>query len=327
MWRWTRTRFLATLLGALLTAGTGTAAAETNNRLITIGTAGKGGVYYLAGGAICRQVNENRSLHGIRCITKSTKGSVANLKAVRSGKLDIAVVQSDWHYHAYNGSEVFEPTGANSDLRSLFSLHAEPFTIVARREAGISSVADLKGKRVDVGIRGSGNRATAETVLMTEGLNVDDLALMTEFDANEQARALCGGELEAVIAVVGHPNRGIQEMARSCDVTLAAVSGPAIDRMVAANPYYWHTTIPGNMYAGISQATETFGLGATVVDSVHTDPDVVYDVVKAVFGDFDTFKKRHPAFASLGKKQMIENGLTAPLHIGALRYYREAGLK
>ncbi len=325
MWRWTRLRFVATLVGAFLAAGT--SAAEMEISLMTIGTAGKGGVYYPAGGAICGLVNENRSQHGVRCVTKSTEGSVANLKAVRTGELDMAVVQSDWHYHAYNGTGVFEQTGADTDLRSLFSLHAEPFTIVARPEAGIRSVGDLKGKRVNVGGPGSGNRATAEIVLDAMGLKMDDLALAAEFDSSEQVRALCGGELDAVISVVGHPNRSIREMASSCDVVLVPVSGPAIERLVAANPYYWHTTIPGDLYAGNPETVKTFGLGATLVDSVRTDPHVVYEVVKAVFDNFDAFKKLHPAFASLDKKQMIENGLAAPLHAGALRYYREAGLK
>lgn len=325
MGRWARTWFPAIVAGALLAAGT--AAAETESRLITIGTAAKSGVYYPAGGAICRLVNENRSRHGVRCVTVSTEGSVANLQAVRTGELDFAVVQSDWQYHAVNGTAAFETSGPDTELRALFSLHAEPFTVVARPEAGIRSVADLKGKRVNVGSPGSGNRATAEIVLDAVGLKIDDLAGDAEFDSREQVRAMCGGELDAVISVVGHPNRSIRDMANSCDVALVPVSGPAIDGLVAANPYYWRTTIPGGLYAGNLESVETFGLGATVVTSVRTDPAVVYEVVKAVFGNFDDFKKLHPAFAFLDKKQMIENGLSAPLHAGALRYYREAGLK
>ncbi len=325
MRRWARTWLAPILAGVLLAAGT--AAAETESRLITIGTAAKSGVYYPAGGAICRLVNENRSRHGIRCVTVSTEGSVANLQALRAGDLDFAVVQSDWQYHAVNGTSVFEPTGPDSELRSLFSLHAEPFTIVARPDAGIKSVADIKGKRVDVGGLGSGNRATAEIVLDAVGLRIGGLTLVNEFDTGEQVRALCGGELDAVISVVGHPNRSIRDMAHSCDVALVPVSGPAIDGLIAANPYYWHTTIPGGLYAGNPEIVETFGLGATVVTSVRTDAAIVYEVVKAVFGNFDDFKKMHPAFASLDKKQMVENGLSAPLHAGALRYYREAGLK
>jgi TRAP transporter TAXI family solute receptor len=316
---------MATLIGALLAAGTVTA--ETDKQLITIGTAGKGGVYYPAGGAICRMVNEHRMQHGVRCVTKSTEGSIANLKAVRAGELDTAVAQSDSHYQAYYGTGIFEPAGPDKDLRALFSLHAEPFTVAARSGTGISAIGDLKGKRVDIGSPGSGKRATAEIVLAAMGWTTGDLGLAAELDDSEQARALCGGEIDAVVFVVGHPSRSIREIASSCDVVLVPISGPAIDRLVAANPYYWHTTIPGGLYAGNPKAVKTFGLGATVVASARFDRALAYQLVKAVFDNFDKFKKQHPAFATLDKKQMIENGLAAPLHAGALRYYREAGLK
>jgi uncharacterized protein len=321
----TKLLFMATLVGALFAAGT--EAAETEMRLISIGTAGKTGVYYSAGGAICGLVNQHRLQHGMRCATKSTEGSVANLNSIRSGNLDMAVVQSDWQYHAYTGTGVFETAGPDTELRSMFSLYAEPFTVVARRGAGIGTIDDLKGKRVDIGGLGSGNRATAEVVLAALGWTAEDLALAAELDSRGQIRALCGGELDAVVSVVGHPNRSIREIASSCDVDLVPVTGPAIDRLVAANPYYWHTTIPGGLYRGNPEAVKTFGPGGTVVTSARIEAAVVYQVVKSVFDNFDEFKKRHPAFASLEKKHMVENGLTAPLHAGALRFYREADLK
>ena len=324
MWP-TRFLFMATLVGALFAAATVTA--ETEKHLIFIGTAGKNGVYYPAGGAICLLVNQHRLQHGIRCATKSTEGSVANLQDVRAGKLDMAVVQSDWQYHAWTGTGVFEPAGPDKELRSMFSLHAEPFTVVARRGAGIGTIDELKGKRVDIGGPGSGNRATAEIVLAALGWTTGDLALAAGLDPAEQTRALCGGELDAVVLVVGQPNRSIREMASSCDVVLVPVNGPAIDRLVAANPYYWHTTIAGGLYPGNPEPVKTFGLGATVVTSARIEAAVVYQVVKAVFDNFEELKKMHPAFASLDKKHMVENGLTAPLHAGALQYYREVGLK
>jgi hypothetical protein len=316
--------FMATLVGALFATGTVTTATEMH--LISIGTAGKSGVYYSAGGAICRLVNQHRLQHGVRCATKSTEGSVANLNSIRAGNLDMAVVQSDWQYHAYTGTGAFEPAGPDTELRSMFSLYAEPFTVVARRGAGIRTIEDLKGKRVDIGAPGSGNRATAEIVLAALGWTTKDLALATELDSREQIRALCGSELDAVVSVVGQPNRSIREMANSCDVALVPVTGPAIDRLVAANPYYWHTTIPGGLYPGNPEAVKTFGPGATVVTSARVEAAVIYQVVKAVFDNFDEFKKMHPAFASLEKMHMTEIGLSAPLHAGALRFYREAGL-
>jgi TRAP transporter TAXI family solute receptor len=312
------------LVGAVFAAGSATAAADL--RLITIGTAAKGGVYYPAGGAICLMVNEHRLEHGIRCATKATEGSLANLKALRAGDLDIAVVQSDWQYRAYTGTGVFAPAGPDKALRAMFSLYPEAFTVVARRGAGIGSVDDLKGKRIDIGGAGSGVRATAEIVLAALGWTTNEIALAAEIAPGEQTRALCEGEIDAVVSVVGHPNRSIRKMASSCDVVLVPVNGPAIDRLVAANPYYWHTTIAGGLYPGNPEAVATFALGATVVTSERLDAAVVYGVVKAVFANLDAFRKLHPAFASLDKKQMVENGLSAPLHPGALRYYREVGL-
>ena len=300
-----------------------TAAAQS---FITIGTGGVTGVYYPTGGAICRLVNKSRKEHGIRCSVESTGGSVYNLNTIRAGELDMGVAQSDWQYHAYNGTSKFKDNGANKDLRAVFSVHPEPFTVVARADSGIKTFADLKGKRVNIGNPGSGQRGTMEVVMDAMGWKKSDLKLASELKSAEQSRALCDNKVDAIVFTVGHPSGSIKEATTSCDAVLVSVTGKAIDKLVKDNDYYRSATIPGGMYRGSAADTQTFGVGATFVSSSKVPTDTVYQVVKAVFENFNSFKKLHPAFGNLKKAEMIKDGLSAPLHDGAVKYYKEAGL-
>ncbi len=295
-------------------------------QFVTIGTGGVTGVYYPTGGAICRLVNKTKKEHGIRCSVESTGGSVYNLNTIAAGELDMGVAQSDWQYHAYNGTSKFEEQGANKDLRAVFSVHPEPFTMVARADSGIKNFTDIKGKRVNIGNPGSGQRGTMEVVMAATGITVDDLKLASELKAAEQASALCDNKVDAMVYVAGHPNGSIKEATTSCDSVLVNVTGPAIDKLIKENSYYRTATIPGGMYRGTDEDTKTFGVGATFVSSAKVPENVIYNVVKAVFENFDDFKKLHPAFVVLKKEEMIKDGLSAPLHDGAAKYYREAGL-
>ena len=314
---------IATLAGASLFAGQ---ASAQENRFITIGTGGVTGVYYPTGGAICRLVNKDRKEHGIRCSVESTGGSSYNINTIRSGELDLGVAQSDVQYYALNGEKAFKDVGPFPELRAIFSIHPEPFTIVARADSGIKTFDDLKGKRVNIGNPGSGSRDTMEIVMNAKGWTLDDFALASELKPAEQSQALCDNKIDAMLYVVGHPSGSIQEAVSSCDSVLVEVAGPEIDKLVADNPYYRVATIPGGMYRGNPDDVQTFGVGATFVSSTATDADVVYNVVKAVFENFDDFKKLHPAFAILKKEEMVKDGLSAPLHDGAVKYFKEAGL-
>jgi len=314
---------VAAIAGASLFAGQ---ASAQENRFITIGTGGVTGVYYPTGGAICRLVNKDRKEHGIRCSVESTGGSSYNINTIRSGELDLGVAQSDVQYYAIHGEKAFSEVGPFEDLRAVFSIHAEPFTVVARADAGIKTFDDLKGKRVNLGNPGSGQRDTMDVVLAAKGWTLDDFALASELKPAEQSQALCDNKIDAMIYTVGHPSGSIQEATTACDSVLVEVAGDAIDKLVAENPYYRVATIPGGMYRGNPDDVKTFGVGATFVSSTATDADVVYHVVKAVFDNFDDFKKLHPAFANLVKEEMVKDGLSAPLHDGAVKYYKEAGL-
>ncbi|MCC5967890.1 MAG: TAXI family TRAP transporter solute-binding subunit [Natronohydrobacter sp.] len=311
------------IMGAALMLGSTALAQET---FISIGTGGVTGVYYPAGGAICRLVNRDRAEHGIRCGVESTGGSVFNVNAIRSGELEFGVAQSDIQYHSFNGSQQFEETGAFEGLRAVFSLHPEPFTVVARADAGITSFEDLRGKRVNIGNPGSGQRATMDVVLEAMGWTVDDFSQVSELPPAEQALALCDNNIDAMVYTVGHPSGAIQEATTACDSVLVNVDNDAIRQLVEDRPYYRMATIPGGMYRGTSEDVTTFGVGATFVSSDSVSEEIVYQVTKAIFESLDQFRALHPALGNLNAEEMVNDGNSAPLHPGAERYFREAGL-
>ena len=313
--------------GAAVVAGTLLAApVATAQEFISIGTGGVTGVYYPTGGAICRLVNKDRKEHGIRCAVESTGGSVYNINTIKAGELEFGVAQSDWQYHAYNGTSKFEGDAAFPDIRAVMSVHPEPFTLVVRGDSGIGSFEELKGKRVNVGNPGSGQRATMEVVMDAFGMSMDDFALATEYKGSEMAKQLCDGNIDAMIYTIGHPAAAIKEASTTCDVSLVDVTGEPIDKLVADNPFYRVATIPAGMYAGTDTDTTTFGVGATFVTSASVSEDVVYVVAKAVMENIEDFKGLHPAFANLDPAQMVTDGLSAPLHPGAEKAYKELGL-
>jgi TRAP transporter TAXI family solute receptor len=306
--------------GAMM-AGTASFAQE---KFITIGTGGQTGVYFVVGQSICRLVNRGSAEHGLKCTAPSTGGSIANINAIKAGDMDMGVAQSDWQYHAYNGTSTFE--GDKFDkLRAVFSVHSEPFTIMARTDSGVKTFDDLKGKRVNVGNPGSGSAGTMDIVLAAKGWTKEDFSLASELKPAEQAAALGDNKVDAITYTVGHPNGSIQEASSTVEAVLVPVDGPEIDKLVADNPYYAKAVIPGGMYTGSPDDTDTFGVKATFVTSSDVPEDVIYEVVKAVFDNFDRFKTLHPAFESLTEADMISAGLSAPLHDGAAKYYKERG--
>ena len=321
-------KLVYTLAAGVLAIGGGIAVDSTataQQQFISIGTGGVTGVYYPTGGAICRLVNRGRKEHGIRCSVESTGGSVYNINTIRDGELDFGVAQSDWQYHAYNGTSKFKDKGPFKALRAVFSVHPEPFTVVARADSGIANFDDLKGKRVNIGNPGSGQRGTMEVVMEAMGWKMGAFKLASELKSAEQSQALCDNKIDAMVFTVGHPSGSIKEATTSCKSVLVNVMGPAIDKLVKENDYYRSATIPGGMYAGSSNDVTTFGVGATFVSSTRVPDKVAYVVVKAVFDNFDRFKKLHPAFRNLKEKEMISDGLSAPLHPGAAKYYKEKG--
>jgi uncharacterized protein len=321
-----RFKMLATafVLGVATAATAGMAQAQ-QQRFVTIGTGGVTGVYYAVGGAVCRLLNKDRKAHGIRCSVESTGGSAFNVNTIRAGELDFGLTQSDVQYNALKGLTPFKDAGPYTDLRAVYSVHPEPFTVVARKEINATKFEDLKGKRVNVGNPGSGTRSSMDELLIALGWKITDFSLASELKADEHGPALCDNKIDAFFYGVGHPSANIQDPTTSCGAKLVSITGPAVDKLVAANPYYAKATIPGGMYANNPQDTQTYGVLATLVTSAKTTDDVVYQLVKATFDNFEEFKKLHPAFANLKAEQMVKNGLSAPLHPGAVKYYKEKG--
>jgi TRAP transporter TAXI family solute receptor len=312
---------IAALSAALLFAGS----AMAQQKFVTIGTGGVTGVYYAAGGAICRLLNKDRKTHGIRCSVESTGGSAFNVNTIKEGELDFGMAQSDVQYNAFKGEESFKEGGAHGDLRAVFSIHPEPFTVLAHPNAGVTKFEDFKGKRFNVGNPGSGTRASMERLLTAMGWTLADFSLASELKADEHGPALCDGKIDGFFYGVGHPSANIQDPTTTCAAKLVPLTGEAVDKLVAENPYYAKATIPGGLYNNNPDDTQTFGVLATLVTSANVPEESVYQLTKAVFENFDEFKSLHPAFAKLDPAKMISEGLSAPLHPGAEKYYKEKG--
>lgn len=317
-----RPKTLAAAALAALTLAAPEAFAQ--QKFITIGTGGVTGVYYAVGGAICRLVNKDRATHGLRCSAESTGASTYNVNAIKSGDLDFGLSQSDVQYNALKGEAGFKDN-AFPELRSVFSVHPEPITVLARPEVGAKNFDDLKGKRVNIGNPGSGTRASVEELLATMGWQLSDFSLASELKADEHGPALCDNKIDAFVYGVGHPSANIQDPTTTCGAKLVSLTGPAVDKLIAQHPYYATATIPGGMYPGNPDPVTTYGVMATVVTSANVPEESVYQVTKAVFENFDEMKRLHPAFANLDPQKMIKDGLAAPLHPGAVKYYKEKG--
>jgi TRAP transporter TAXI family solute receptor len=320
------------LAGALAVAGIAMpGSAEAQRTFIAIGTGGPTGVYFVVGNAVCRMIHkeagegrEGDRQHGIRCAAPSTGGSIYNINSIKQGELDFGVAQSDWQYHAYNGTSSFE--GQQYDkLRAVFSVHPEPFQILAGKDSGIKSWDDLAGKRVNIGNPGSGQRGTFEVLMAAHGVETSWFGQATELTSTEQSNALCDGNIDAYGYTVGVPNAGVAQAADGCGAYIIDLETDQVKALVADNPFYAFTTIPAGTYSTISQDVTTFGVMATLVTSSDVSETVVYELVRAVFENLDDFRSLHPAFANLTPELMIKDGISAPFHPGAIKYYQEKG--
>jgi TRAP transporter TAXI family solute receptor len=296
---------------------------------VTIGTGGITGVYYPTGGAIARIVNKKKDEYGIRATVESTGGSVFNVNAIMAGDLEFGVVQSDRQYQAINGLAEWKDKGKQENLRAVFSVHPESVTLVAAVDAGIEKIEDLKGKRVNIGNPGSGQRQNSIDVLNAVGIDYKSDITAESVKAAEAPGLLQDGRIDAFFTTGGHPRNAIKEAtAGARKVRFIPVTGSGIDKIIAENPYYAKAKIPITLYPGAQNDAdvETFGVKATFVTSAKVPENVVYAITKEVFDNFEAFKKLHPAYTVLTKESMMD-GLSAPLHSGAEKYFKEAGLK
>lgn len=300
-------------------------------KFISIGTGGPTGVYFVVGNSVCRMVHKEAAegrksgrKHGIRCSAPSTGGSTYNIGQISQGELDFGVAQSDWQYHGYNCSS--DKVTCFKNLRAVFSVHPEPFHIIAGANSGINGWDDLKGKRINIGNPGSGQRGTMEVLMKAHGTSTDDFAQATELTSTEQSKALCDGKIDAYGYTVGVPNAGVSVATDGCGAKIVNLNGGVEEKLVNDNAYYAFANIPKGTYKTTSADVTTFGVMATFVTSADVPDDVVYEVTRAVFENLDDFRGLHPAFANLDPKKMVKDALSAPLHPGAARYYKEKGL-
>jgi len=319
---------LALIFGMVMFMGANPSDVQAKTTFVTIGTGGITGVYYPTGGAIAKMVNKKRKEYGIRATVESTGGSVFNVNAVMSGDLEFGIVQSDRQYQAVHGLAEWQKSGPQKDLRAVFSIHPESVTLLATVDSGIKNIKDLKGKRVNIGNPGSGQRQNSIDALTAVGLNYKTDLQAQDVKAAEAPSLLQDGRLDAFFYTVGHPSGAFKEAtAGATKVRFVAVDGPGIDKLIKEKPYYAKSFIPVNLYPGAvnDSNVDTFGVKATFVTSAKVPDNVVYAITKEVFDNFEDFKKLHPAYQVLTKKGMLE-GLTAPIHPGAMKYYKEAGL-
>lgn len=300
-------------------------------QVITLGTGGETGVYYPTGGGICRIVNKLKLKPGLRCVLQATDGSVANISRVLDDSLDVGIAQSNWIYKSYHETarddvEMMGQGAQGSELRTLLVLYPEYFTVIVPKDSDIHQFDDIKGKRISIGTRGSSLRATMSDLLQKKKWQYQDFAQVLSLDATEQASALCEGLIDVMIYTVGHPSGAAREATDDCDSRLISMQGPEVEQLLAENTYYRWAKIPGAIYRGNIKSVPTFGVSATLFTSTTLDDNTAYSLVKAVIEQLDEFRGLHPAFARLDPEQMVKGPFAAPLHKGALRYFKEIGL-
>ncbi|WP_277986527.1 TAXI family TRAP transporter solute-binding subunit [Rickettsiales endosymbiont of Peranema trichophorum] len=292
---------------------------------VIIGTGEVMGVYYPAGGAICRMMNSTKSSLNVRCGVESTSGSIYNLKALKNADIEFAIVQSDWQAHAYDGTSFFKSDEPFDKLRFVFSLHNEAFTLIVRKDSDIKNIDELKGKIVNIGPSTSSVRAIMSTLMQAKGWNTNTFKEVKELKFGDDATALCNKEVDAIVLASGHPNGAVQDVLSTCPTTIIPIDGSDVMDYLQKHDEFAATVIPGGMYVGVPKDVQTFGVKATLVTTTDTSTEIVYHLTKSVFENFDLFKQIHPVFHHLQIKSMITEGATAPMHPGALKYFKEKG--
>jgi TRAP transporter TAXI family solute receptor len=290
----------------------------------SVGTGELNGVYYPVGKAICKIVNQDLSIYGVRCSPETTPGSVYNTRAIQSGELEFGIVQADINFNAYKGEGAWVGKPF-LDLRSVLSLYPELVTVMARADLHIQDLAGLAGRRVNVGSKGTGIRATWDAIEGELGWRGAARVQPVGMRADVTTAALCQGAIEANMLIVGHPSSLVKTQQAACAINLVAIIGSAIDKLLQEHSYYQRGTIPADLY-GLPADVATFGGRATLVTSASVDTRVVAVVAKEVLGHLTELRTLHPALARLRASQMVNEGLTAPLHPGAEQVYRQMGL-
>lgn len=295
-----------------------------SSEFITIGTGSVTGIYYTTGGAICRLVNKYKNDSSIKCSIESTEGSLYNLNAVNNKDLDFSIVQSDILYQASNNKNHFK-NSSYSKVKSIMAIYPELLTLVTKKDANINNLMDIKGKRINLGNSGSGNETTALTLFNEIGLNKSDLKEAASYSASEMSEALKDNKIDGYFYMVGHPTSTIKDTSSTVSIKIIPIENEITNSLIKKYPYFAKANIPAGIYKGQNDEIPTFGVKAVLVVNENVNDKIVYAVVKAILENFDEFKKLHPAYSNITKESLFE-GLSAPLHEGAKKYYEEIGL-
>ena len=305
-------------------------------RLFRIGTGGVGGTYYPVGSLIARAISQppgsqacgdadRCGVPGLVAVAQTANGSVANVSAVGAGLLESGFSQSDVAYWAYSGSGVFEAADSFPNLRAMAGLYSETVHLVARRDAGIRSVGDLRGKRVSLDEPGSGTLVDARLVLEAYGLSEADIepAYVKPMLAGERVIA---GQLDAFFIVAGHPVTSIEKLAMSTDIVVVPIDGAERSRLLEEYPFFASEVIESGVYRGIG-STPTISVRAIWVTRSGMDDALIYDVTRALWSR--SSRRVLDDGHAKAREIRLENALLGPaipLHPGSERYYREIGL-
>ncbi len=296
---------------------------STEKQFVNIGTASISGVYYPVGGILCKLVNKLDK--NMKCSVQSTPGTVYNLNALRTRDIDVGFAQADAEYNAYHSLGIFDDKRPMTELRTLFLVHSDVFTVVVRQDSNIKKFDDIKHQRVNIGAPGTGVRSTMTQLMDIKGWKENDFKLSTDLKSSEQAQSLCDNKIDVMIDVIGHPSGAVQEASATCDTMILPIDKETIDALIAKHPYYGHHIIPGGIYPGTENDINTFSVRTSVLSTTNVDDEIIYNLVKAAFKGFKLIKSSRPVFAHLTKKDMVDTN-TAPLHNGAIKYYKEVGL-
>jgi TRAP transporter TAXI family solute receptor len=293
---------------------------------LLLGTGSVQGVYFPIGGVICRLLNRHKPLHRIRCSLESTGGSIYNLRELKKGNFDLVFAQSDWQYHAYNGTSTFETDGANPDLRAVFALEPDPLALIVKSDSEIMGFDDLENRSVSFGYARSLQHRIINDLLTAKGWDDSNFKRVRRMSDTKQVGELCADKVEAILLLTSSLTDYLQDLDEKCSLRLVPIDGPEIGKMIADKPYYRTGKILNGMYLDSTEDVISFGLGATFVAMKSTSPKAIYHVVKEIVENFKDFKLLHSSLKDLSMKDLPYAGLSAPLHPGAIRYYKEARL-
>jgi len=293
---------------------------------LLLGTGSVQGVYFPVGGVICRLLNRHKSLHNIRCSLESTGGSIYNLTQLREGNFDIVFAQSDWQYHAYKGSSTFREIGANNDLRAVLALEPDPLALIVKTDSEINDFNDLENRSVSFGYARSLQHRIIDDLLAAKGWNDNNFKTVRRMSDTKQVGQLCAGKVEAILLLASSLTDRLRNLDPDCNLRLVPIQGAEVNKVIQQKPYYRVGKIISKDHFNSKKDIMSFGLGATFVAMKSASPKAIYHVVKEIVENFKDFQSLHPSLKVISKRDLAHAGLTAPLHPGAIRYYKEARL-